>query len=120
METGTTVLCRLVDAEGTPLGDPMYIPRQAGPVQLTELANRFLNNVRFFFLWVFFQLFKIVLLCSWNLGIVYMFQEEKLNYAFYVSGEALSVPVGTYIENRSGNIICWLYCFSFIMGAYAI
>ncbi|KAJ4900031.1 Notchless protein-like protein [Raphanus sativus] len=74
METGTTVLCRLVDAEGTPLGDPMYIPRQAGPVQLTELANRFLNN------------------------------EEKLNYAFYVSGEALSVPVGTYIENRSVSV----------------
>ncbi|KAF8084363.1 hypothetical protein N665_0721s0020 [Sinapis alba] len=74
MEMGMTVMCRLVDAEGIPLGDPMYIPQQAGPSQLTELANRFLNN------------------------------EEKLPYAFYVSGEELRVPVGTYIENRSVSV----------------
>lgn len=55
-----TVMCRLVDAEGIPLGDPMYIPQQAGPVQLTELANRFLNNVRFVF--GILSTFKIVLL----------------------------------------------------------
>ncbi|KAJ0232975.1 WD40 repeat-containing protein [Hirschfeldia incana] len=71
METGMTVMCRLVDAEGIPLGDPMYIPQQAGPVQLAELANRFLNN------------------------------EEKLPYAFYVSGEELRVPLRTYIVERS-------------------
>ncbi|CDY09645.1 hypothetical protein HID58_077783 [Brassica napus] len=71
MELAMTVMCRLVDAEGIPLGDPMYIPQRAGKLQLTELANKFLNN------------------------------EEKLPYAFYVSGEELRVPVGTYIEDRS-------------------
>ncbi|KAL0659232.1 hypothetical protein Bca4012_079817 [Brassica carinata] len=71
MELAMTVMCRLVDAEGIPLGDPMYIPQRAGKLQLTELANKFLNN------------------------------EEKLRYAFYVSGEELRVPLGTYIEERS-------------------
>ncbi|XP_006412402.2 notchless protein homolog [Eutrema salsugineum] len=69
-----TVMCRLVDAEGIPLGNPMYISEQAGPLQLTELANRFLNN------------------------------EEKLPYAFYVSGEELVVPVGTYIEKNRVSV----------------
>ncbi|KFK24296.1 hypothetical protein AALP_AAs69120U000100 [Arabis alpina] len=70
METGNIVLCRFIDTEGIPLGDPMYIPHQTGRLQLTELANRFLNN------------------------------EEKLPYSFYVSGEELLVSVGTYIEKR--------------------
>ncbi|CAH2077330.1 unnamed protein product [Thlaspi arvense] len=60
-EMGKTVMCRFIDTEGIPLGNPMYIPQQAGPLQLTELANRFLNN------------------------------EEKLPYTFYVSGEELLV-----------------------------
>lgn len=38
-------MCLLTDAEGTPLGSPMYIPHNAGPLQLTSLVNTFLNNV---------------------------------------------------------------------------
>ncbi|VVB10854.1 unnamed protein product [Arabis nemorensis] len=49
----------------------MYIPHQTGRLQLTQLANRFLNN------------------------------EEKLPYSFYVFGEELLVPIGTYIEQRN-------------------
>uniref|UniRef100_A0A1J3D1T6 Notchless protein-like protein n=1 Tax=Noccaea caerulescens TaxID=107243 RepID=A0A1J3D1T6_NOCCA len=73
-EMGKTVICQLIDTEAIPLGNPMYIPQQAGPLQLTELANRFLNN------------------------------KEKLPYAFYVSGEELLVPVGTYIEKRRVSV----------------
>ncbi|VVB05659.1 unnamed protein product [Arabis nemorensis] len=62
------VMCRLIDPEGVPLGSPMYIPKQAGPLELTDLANKLLNN------------------------------DENLAYAFYVSGEELCVPVGAYLE----------------------
>ncbi|CAH2073846.1 unnamed protein product [Thlaspi arvense] len=40
-----TVMCLLTDAEGTPLGSAMYIPHDAGPLQLTHFVNTFLNNV---------------------------------------------------------------------------
>ncbi|KAH0853141.1 hypothetical protein HID58_093422 [Brassica napus] len=40
-----TVMCVLTDPEGTHLGSSMYIPQTAGPLQLTQLVNKFLNNV---------------------------------------------------------------------------
>ncbi|CAN6866500.1 unnamed protein product [Brassica oleracea] len=69
-----TVMCLLTDAEGTPLGSAMYIPHNAGHLQLTNLVNTFLNN------------------------------EEKLSYSFYVSDEELLVSVGTYMERNSVSV----------------
>ncbi|CAF2138018.1 hypothetical protein IGI04_005709 [Brassica rapa subsp. trilocularis] len=69
-----TVMCLLTDPEGTNLGSAMYIPQTAGPLQLTQLVNRFLNN------------------------------EEMLPYSFYVSDEELLVPVGTYLENNNVSV----------------
>lgn len=66
------------------------------------------------FFQVFFQLLNSGPV-SWNLGIVYIFQEEKLRYAFYVSGEELRVPLGTYIEERSGNISVGYILFGIII-----
>ncbi|CAF2323947.1 unnamed protein product [Brassica rapa subsp. trilocularis] len=39
-----TVMCVLTDPEGTHLGSSMDIPQTAGPLQLTQLVNKFLNN----------------------------------------------------------------------------
>ncbi|CAN6869059.1 unnamed protein product [Brassica oleracea] len=40
-----TVMCVLTDPEGTHLGcSSMYIPQTAGPLQLTQLVNKFRNN----------------------------------------------------------------------------
>ncbi|KAF2571738.1 hypothetical protein F2Q70_00004646 [Brassica cretica] len=69
-----TVMCVLTDPEGTHLGSSMYIPQTAGPLQLTQLVNKFRNN------------------------------EEMLPYSFYVSDEELLVPVGTYIENNKVSV----------------
>ncbi|KAH0896935.1 hypothetical protein HID58_046503 [Brassica napus] len=69
-----TVMCLLTDPEGTNLGSAMYIPQTAGPLQLTQLVNRFLNN------------------------------EEMLPYSFYVSDEELLVPVGTYLEKNQVSV----------------
>jgi len=44
-DEGKTVMCLLTDPEGTHLGSAMYIPQKAGPLQLTQLVNRFLDNV---------------------------------------------------------------------------
>ncbi|CAH8312831.1 unnamed protein product [Eruca vesicaria subsp. sativa] len=76
METdgSESVICLLTDAEETPLGSAMYIPRNAGPLQLTNLVNTFLNN------------------------------EEKLPYSFYVSDEELLVSVGTYMESNGVSV----------------
>ncbi|KAJ0266258.1 WD40 repeat-containing protein [Hirschfeldia incana] len=76
METGGAgmAMCLLTDAEGTPLGSAMYIPHNAGTLQLTNLVNTFLNN------------------------------EETLPYSFYVSDEELVVSVGTYMERNSVSV----------------
>ncbi|XP_018454854.2 notchless protein homolog isoform X1 [Raphanus sativus] len=52
----------------------MYIPQTAGPLQLPQLVNKFLNN------------------------------EEMLPYSFYVSDEELLVPVGTYLEKNKMSV----------------
>lgn len=52
----------------------MFIPHNAGPLQLTNLVNTFLNN------------------------------EENLPYSFYVSDEELLVSVGTYMERNSVSV----------------
>jgi ribosome assembly protein 4 len=73
-DEGKTVMCLLTDPEGTHLGSAMYIPQKAGPLQLTQLVNRFLDN------------------------------EEMLPYSFYVSDEELLVPVGTYLEKNKVSV----------------
>ncbi|XP_010493116.1 PREDICTED: notchless protein homolog [Camelina sativa] len=68
------VICRLMDPEGITLGDPIYVPLQTGPLQLTHLTNKFLNN------------------------------EENLPYAFYVSDKELVVPLGTHFEREQVSV----------------
>ncbi|KAL0752245.1 hypothetical protein Bca101_034248 [Brassica carinata] len=104
-----TVMCLLTDAEGTPLGSAMYIPHNAGHLQLTNLVNTFLNNV---YSSILSNLILIILtepnieMTSWEIDNI---QEEKLSYSFYVSDEELLVSVGTYMERNSvheGEILC--------------
>lgn len=39
------VLCLLKDADGTPLGCPIFLPQTSGPQHLQEIVNQLLNNV---------------------------------------------------------------------------
>ena len=100
-----TVMCLLTDAEGTPLGSAMYIPHNAGHLQLTNLVNTFLNNV---YSSILSNLILIILtepnieMTSWEIDNI---QEEKLSYSFYVSDEELLVSVGTYMERNSGKTL---------------
>ncbi|KAG5377263.1 hypothetical protein IGI04_041859 [Brassica rapa subsp. trilocularis] len=99
-----TVMCLLTDAEGTPLGSAMYIPHNAGHLQLTNLVNTFLNNV---YSSILSNLILIILtepnieMTSWEIDNI---QEEKLSYSFYVSDEELLVSVGTCMERNSVSV----------------
>ncbi|KAF3504636.1 hypothetical protein F2Q69_00045414 [Brassica cretica] len=99
-----TVMCLLTDAEGTPLGSAMYIPHNAGHLQLTNLVNKFINNV---YSSILSNLILIILtepnieMTSWEIDNI---QEEKLSYSFYVSDEELLVSVGTYMERNSVSV----------------
>lgn len=44
-EQSNRVICQLTDAEGTPLGAPIFLPGTAGPKELQQLVNKLLNNV---------------------------------------------------------------------------
>lgn len=69
---GKTVMCLLTDPEGTHLGSAMYIPQNAGPLQLTQLVNKFLDNVTIFSLILTFSESKEVIFRFW---VVEDFQE---------------------------------------------
>lgn len=43
--TKNNVMCQFTDPEGTPLGAPIYLPQNAGPLQLQQLINQLLRNV---------------------------------------------------------------------------
>ncbi|KAI3980500.1 hypothetical protein MKX01_008917 [Papaver californicum] len=42
---GSRCMCQFVDTEGVSLGGPMYLPHNAGPLQLQQLVNKLLNNL---------------------------------------------------------------------------
>lgn len=44
-DSTSSVMCRLTDPEGTPLGTSMYLPEIAGPKELNQMVNKLLNNV---------------------------------------------------------------------------
>lgn len=44
-ENTNTVMCLFTDPEGNPLRNPMFIPQNAGPLQLQEIVNMLLDNV---------------------------------------------------------------------------
>lgn len=44
-ELSNRVICKLTDAEGTPLGAAIFLPESAGPKELQQLVNKLLNNV---------------------------------------------------------------------------
>ncbi|XP_042488770.1 notchless protein homolog [Macadamia integrifolia] len=73
-EMTNNVMCLLTDPEGTPLGAPMYLPQNAGPLQLQQIVNKLLNN------------------------------EEKLPYAFYISDQKLVVQLGSYLEKNKVSV----------------
>ncbi|KAG1346954.1 notchless protein [Cocos nucifera] len=74
MNSSNTVMCLLTNAEGEPLGAPLYLPQNAGPPQLQEIVNKLLNNV------------------------------EKLPYAFYISDQELVVQLGTYLQQNKVSV----------------
>ncbi|KAG6403054.1 hypothetical protein SASPL_135271 [Salvia splendens] len=74
-EQSHRVICQLTDAEGTPLGSPIFLPETAGPKELQHLVNQLLNN------------------------------EEKLPYTFYVSDHELAVELGSYLQKNKGNLL---------------
>lgn len=63
-------MCQFTDLEGVPLGASMYLPHNAGPLQLQLLVNKLLNN------------------------------EEKLPYSFYISDQELIVQLRVYLEKN--------------------
>ena len=104
-ETVNNVMCQFTDPEGTTLGAPLYLPQNAGPHQLQQIVNKLLNNVSFGF-----DLFcntGYVLVTKNKLkkpteSRVFLDQEEKLPYAFYISDQELAVPLETYLHKNKG------------------
>ncbi|XP_019175867.1 PREDICTED: notchless protein homolog [Ipomoea nil] len=73
-DSTNSVMCRLTDPEGTPLGTPMYLPEIAGPKELNQMVNKLLSN------------------------------DEKLPYAFYISDQELVVHLGSYLEKNKVSV----------------
>nr|GLL17100.1 notchless protein homolog [Ipomoea trifida] len=73
-DSTSSVMCRLTDPEGTPLGTSMYLPEIAGPKELNQMVNKLLNN------------------------------DEKLPYAFYISDQELVVHLGSYLEKNKVSV----------------
>ncbi|XP_031483494.1 notchless protein homolog [Nymphaea colorata] len=73
-EVVNNVMCQLTDPEGNPLGKALYLPQDAGPLQLMELVNSLLKN------------------------------EEKLPYAFYISDEELVLQIGSYLQKKKLSV----------------
>ncbi|CAI5971261.1 unnamed protein product [Closterium sp. NIES-64] len=69
---GNSVICQLADAEGKLAGNPVDIPQDAGPRELTALLNAILNN------------------------------EERLPYAFYIDDREVSEPLGEHLRQHKG------------------
>ncbi|MCL7032245.1 hypothetical protein MKW94_014775, partial [Papaver nudicaule] len=72
--SSSTIMCQFTDSEGISLGASMYLPHNAGPLQLQQLVNKLLNN------------------------------EEKLPYSFYVSDQELTVQLGLYVEKNKVSV----------------
>ncbi|RZC64327.1 hypothetical protein C5167_008017 [Papaver somniferum] len=73
-DNSSTIMCQFTDPEGVPLGTCMYLPHNAGPLQLQLLVNKLLNN------------------------------EEKLPYSFYVSDQELIVQLGAFLEKNKVSV----------------
>lgn len=43
--SNNSVMCLLTNLEGEPLGAPLYLPQNAGPLQLQQLVNKLHQNV---------------------------------------------------------------------------
>ncbi|GJP46253.1 hypothetical protein CLOM_g5559 [Closterium sp. NIES-68] len=71
---GNSVICQLADAEGKLAGNPVDIPQDAGPRELTALLNAILQN------------------------------EEKLPYAFYIDDREVSEPLGEHLRQHKVSV----------------
>lgn len=45
INSNNSVMCLLTNPEGEPLGAPLYLPQNAGPLQLQQLVNKLHQNV---------------------------------------------------------------------------
>ncbi|KAK2994471.1 hypothetical protein RJ640_008839 [Escallonia rubra] len=73
-EFSNNVMCLLTDPEGSPLGAPMFLPQNDGPIELQQMVNKLLKN------------------------------EERLPYAFYVSDKELVVQLGSYLQQHKVSV----------------
>ncbi|PKU82285.1 notchless protein homolog [Dendrobium catenatum] len=72
--SNNSVMCLLTNLEGEPLGAPLYLPQNAGPLQLQQLVNKLHQN------------------------------EEKLPYAFYISDQELVMQLGEYLQKNKVSV----------------
>ncbi|KAI3867633.1 hypothetical protein MKW98_006010 [Papaver atlanticum] len=83
----------------------MYLPHNAGPLQLQLLVNKLLNNVSvdLGFISNFCKKNYIVLVIEYCIHFRF-FQEEKLPYSFYVSDQELIVQLGAFLEKNKVSV----------------
>ncbi|CAI7934348.1 unnamed protein product [Closterium sp. NIES-54] len=86
---GNSVICQLADAEGKLAGNPVDIPQDAGPRELTALLNAILNN------------------------------EERLPYAFYIDDREVSEPLGEHLRQHKAKMALVVACLRWWRGGIA-